>query len=278
MGPGDNYEPNDRPERAFGPLTPGVAYPAYLSSPADRDYFWFELSSPGLIQLRLREIPPGNQYGLYLLGPDRRVLASAPGNESGWAQGSESLLIRHSTDKRGRYTALVWSPVGDWSLERPYLLDLSLQTGSDLRPAEVGTPGPNEAAANWAKIQLAAAGYNASATGEQPTPAFLRPPGQMAYALAPLTEGGNAAVTRQTLVTWLVLRRAYPHSEWLSAIFPAQNRYLYYFFARAADFDTWWHFEITDDTFFNQTFYRVYDLQKRSWTDVKTFDNKDFGP
>lgn len=276
--PADSYEPNDRPERAFGPLTPGVAYPSYLTDPADRDYFWFELPTAGLIQLRLREIPAGAQYGLYLLGPDRRIVSSATNDEGGGRQAVESLLIRHSTERTGRYTALVWSPVGDWSLDRPYLLDLSLQSGSEFRPAEVGSPGPNEAAATWTKTQLAAAGYNAGSSGEQPTPAFLRPAGQMAYALAPLQQERNDTVTRQTLVTWLVLRRAYPDAEWLTAIFPAQNRYLYYFFARASDFDAWWQFETTDATFFNQTFYRVYDLQKKSWTDVKTFDNKDFGP
>ncbi|HYN89234.1 MAG TPA: two-component regulator propeller domain-containing protein, partial [Ardenticatenaceae bacterium] len=103
----DSYEPNDRPERAYGPLTPGVAYPSYLSSASDRDYFWFELAVPGQLQLRLSQIPAGMQYGLYLFGPDQRVLSNATGSAS-------EQVVRHSTDRAGRYSVLIWSPVGDY--------------------------------------------------------------------------------------------------------------------------------------------------------------------
>lgn len=269
--PVDRFEPNDRPESAFGPLTVGVAYPSYLTDSADRDYFWFDLPSPGRVNVRLRQIPPGSEYGLYLLDPNRRIVATSTAGEN-------TQSIGYTTDRPGRYTVLVWSPVGDWSLARPYLLDLSIESGSQFRPAEVGTPGPGEAAATWAKEELAALGIEAGGIGEQPSPPFLRPGGDMAYALAPLQDASSEGVTRQVLATWLILRRAYPDAEWLTAIFSGYSRYLYYFFARADHFDAWWEFSVTDATFFNQSFYRVYDLEKRSWTDLKTFDNKEFAP
>jgi hypothetical protein len=61
-------EPNDlAPSQANGPLLPNLVYRGRFPSPGDiNDYFFFDMAGPGRIEVRLRNIPPGQNYDLVL--------------------------------------------------------------------------------------------------------------------------------------------------------------------------------------------------------------------
>jgi len=81
----DNYEPNDTPDQAYGPLDSGVTYEAYMWDATDRDdYYYFTPSTSTSVHVTLTNIPSGCDYDLYVYyydGQYRQVAYSnRPGN------------------------------------------------------------------------------------------------------------------------------------------------------------------------------------------------------
>jgi len=63
----DPYEPNDTPAQAYGPLTPGETYQAYMWDATDRnDYYTVIPVSDAPVQIALTHIPPGADWDLYV--------------------------------------------------------------------------------------------------------------------------------------------------------------------------------------------------------------------
>jgi hypothetical protein len=63
----DAHEPNDTFEQAWGPLESGRTYHSYFPDVADEDdYFYLHTPARHSIEVWLSNLPPGNDYDLYL--------------------------------------------------------------------------------------------------------------------------------------------------------------------------------------------------------------------
>jgi hypothetical protein len=61
------FEPNSEAVDATGPMQPGLRYYGMLASTADqKDYFYFDSTSPGIVELWLTEMTPGQDFNLVL--------------------------------------------------------------------------------------------------------------------------------------------------------------------------------------------------------------------
>jgi len=70
------YEPNDDVSQAYGPLTSGVAYNAYIQSNGDVDIYHFTTSG-GFINISLGSLPAGTNYDLELFNNDGDFLTAS---------------------------------------------------------------------------------------------------------------------------------------------------------------------------------------------------------
>ena len=63
----DIYEPNDSPAQAYGPLTSGQVYEAYIWDATDPDdYYYFTPSATDIVQITLGHIPANCDYDVYI--------------------------------------------------------------------------------------------------------------------------------------------------------------------------------------------------------------------
>jgi hypothetical protein len=84
----DIYEPNDSPGQAYGPLTSGQVYEAYIWDATDPDdYYYLTPSTTDAVQITLSHIPANCNYDLYVYYYDydagrwqRETDSSEPGN------------------------------------------------------------------------------------------------------------------------------------------------------------------------------------------------------
>jgi len=65
----DTYEPNNFQAEAFGPIPSATDLVAFLASSTDYDWFYFDMASPGPIDIVL-EVPPSGDYDMYLFLPN----------------------------------------------------------------------------------------------------------------------------------------------------------------------------------------------------------------
>jgi len=80
----DIYEPNDSPAQAYGPLTSGQAYEAYIWDTTDQnDYYHFTPETAGTVQTTLTQIPTSGDYDLYVYYYDGQYRQVAYSNRSG---------------------------------------------------------------------------------------------------------------------------------------------------------------------------------------------------
>ncbi len=63
----DNYEPNDTPDQAHGPLMSGNIYQAYIFDATDQDDYYYIIPSLGTVDVyvQLTNIPAGRDYDLF---------------------------------------------------------------------------------------------------------------------------------------------------------------------------------------------------------------------
>jgi len=71
--PTDPYEGYDDFDRAYGPLQTGPQYAAYLNSPYDKDFYYFDVNQVGTIQVDLTNVPSDYTYGLILYDKNREI-------------------------------------------------------------------------------------------------------------------------------------------------------------------------------------------------------------
>jgi hypothetical protein len=112
-------EPNDTPSQANGPLLPDLVYRGTFPSGDDvQDYYYFYMTSPGQIELWLRNIAPGQNYNLVL----RRDDLVNVGYSAEWGNANE--YIRTETLPAGQYFVQVLNFGGGGSTQ-PYELVVS---------------------------------------------------------------------------------------------------------------------------------------------------------
>jgi len=111
----DPYEPNDAFAQAYGPLTSGVIYDAFMGTTSDYDYWYVDVAEPGLLELFLSEQIPEARYKLTLYNNRaEKVTEFDTGDDVG-------RLIRHVYPQR--FYLLVRSIMGH-SETRPYHLQV----------------------------------------------------------------------------------------------------------------------------------------------------------
>ncbi|MDY7079530.1 MAG: DUF11 domain-containing protein [Chloroflexota bacterium] len=80
----DNYEPNDTPSQAYGPLTSGEIYEAYIWNATDQDdYYHFTTSTGDDVYIELSNIPANCDYDLYVYYYDGQYHQIASSNQWG---------------------------------------------------------------------------------------------------------------------------------------------------------------------------------------------------
>ncbi|MGA9116806.1 MAG: Ser-Thr-rich GPI-anchored membrane family protein [Bacteroidota bacterium] len=108
--PGDQYEPNDAPQQAWGPLLSREQMRSLISHAGDVDYYRFHLSLLRHVVLYLA-VPSGVDYDLTLLGADLSTLATATGS-------GDEVITRNLSP--GTYYVKVSGYGGSASASSPY--------------------------------------------------------------------------------------------------------------------------------------------------------------
>lgn len=115
--PGDPFEPNDHFSQAWGPVLSGAIISALFFGPEDtEDYYWFEMSSPHIVEIRLSQIPSGHNYNLYLYDSTGVGLLYYSGNPDNREERIVTGIL-----PSGRYYIRVHAVQG-YSSTQPYLL------------------------------------------------------------------------------------------------------------------------------------------------------------
>ncbi|MBD1372811.1 M4 family metallopeptidase [Hazenella sp. IB182357] len=118
----DAYESNDSMSTAYGPITSGKDYSAYIGSSSDVDWFKFSTGSTGSINLSLSNLPA--DYDLYLYNASGTVLSNSEnGNTS-----SES--ISYSSASAGTYYVKIAGYNGAKSTSQAYKLNATFAGSS----------------------------------------------------------------------------------------------------------------------------------------------------
>ncbi len=119
----DPFEPNDAFDLAYGPLTFGVTYAAYIWTADDWDYYKVDIPDLGTLTLDLTNIPSGADYDLVLYDDERIWLAGSntPDNVDEF--------IFHPALWPGTYYIAVF-PFGEYFDQlQPYRLTANFQPG-----------------------------------------------------------------------------------------------------------------------------------------------------
>ncbi len=131
----DPYEPNDSVIQAFGPLSPGQEYQAYVSGKEDIDFFYLEIEAPKTVSVALTNIPVETDYDLYLVTAEEDVLSSSSNS------GEKDERIEYTTSSVGVFYILVL-PFHNFSETEPYTLRLELSPAPT--PSGTDTYEPND--------------------------------------------------------------------------------------------------------------------------------------
>ncbi len=119
----DIYEPNDTPAQAYGPLTSGQTYQAYIWDETDQDdYYHFTPSTGAGVSISLTNIPSGCDYDLYVYYYDGQYRQVAYSNRGGNAD--EGVTFAPVAGRK--YYVRVYRCSG-FSSQQPYRLRVSYQ-------------------------------------------------------------------------------------------------------------------------------------------------------
>lgn len=117
----DSYEPNNSLSAAYGPLTSGTTYNAYIYSSSDVDYYYFDTTATGSITLSLSNL--AGDYDLYLYNSAGTLLKKSENSSTT----NES--ISYSATTTGRFYIRVVGYNGAYSTSKAYALKATYPTG-----------------------------------------------------------------------------------------------------------------------------------------------------
>lgn len=110
------YEPNDTFAAAYGPLTAGRIYEAYIWPAGDQDYFYIDVTSTTAdITASLTHLPAGVDYDLYLYDTALRLVAQSA------HYGNADEFIRFRPAAPGRHFVRIY-PYQGANKDQPYRL------------------------------------------------------------------------------------------------------------------------------------------------------------
>ncbi len=135
----DVYEPNDTPTQAYGPLTSGETYQAYIWNTDDAvdddavddndvdvdDYYYIEPSARRTVTIDLWRIPEGADYDLYVYCFDCSSLDKHPHVKHSNEVGNQPEHVRFTPEPGRRYYIRIHSDLtlgGGYNNEVPYHL------------------------------------------------------------------------------------------------------------------------------------------------------------
>jgi hypothetical protein len=141
-GPANNYcEDNDTPATAFGPLEFGTGNQAYPDD--DEDYYYFELSSPEVVDVSLSDFAPTSSNGtIVLYGPADGDALGEQIDYYGPAGHTSMSLDPHGLGP-GKYHVWVYT-TGDHSITQLYTLTVTAESQRDFLPLLLLNYPPNE--------------------------------------------------------------------------------------------------------------------------------------
>jgi len=135
----DQFEPNDRPESAFGPLSPDSSLSGKLCSPTDEDYYSLELKENERVRITLAS-PPAvlNDYRFEI---DDSLLAKVAGSVRGLDQDE---VLDFTAPGAGVYYLRIFGPGGNFNSSASYSLSLERLPAQDASLADlIGTAVSN---------------------------------------------------------------------------------------------------------------------------------------
>lgn len=116
----DNYEPNNSMAAAYGPITSGTTYNSFIYSSSDVDYYYFNITSTGNINVTLSNL--AGDYDLYLYNSSGTLLKKS---EKG-STTNES--IAYTATATGKYYIRVVGYGGAFSTSKAYALNATYPT------------------------------------------------------------------------------------------------------------------------------------------------------
>lgn len=114
--PGDEFEPNDTFDEAWGPLESAQEYRAFIYGETDvDDFYYFDMTGVHAVEIWLQQIPDGHDYNLSLYDSNQNLLAY-----SGLPDNRDERILTAGLPE-GRYYVQV-HPVVGFSLTESYSL------------------------------------------------------------------------------------------------------------------------------------------------------------